>query len=418
MDDRTTLDLLQTQLQAALSHLYDPMFTPDDALCAVLNLSPDAGRGCIRRALLEAIASLQPAVETPHTTEAYRIYQVLTLRYAEHLTQVQTAERLSITSRHLRREQRHAVRVLAAALLERAEQEVAPEPTTPGPSQDWETQARQEVALLERQAPASTADLRTTFEGALSLARHVTQVRDVAVLMPALPGNLVIALHPTLLRQLLLAALTSLAAQTSPGGKLEVRVVPMASAVALHFRAQPLLAGAEAPGEAVAQMVPLAGASQIHVAWDQETHTLCLDLPLACELHVLVIDDNDDLVHVFRRYTDGTAFVIDPVKTEPDALEAIAAHPPAVIVLDIMLPETDGWELLVHLHEHPVARDIPIVVCSVVREWDLALALGAHAYLPKPVRARQFIEALVAAVSSSTTVSSQTPTPSSADSAA
>ena len=71
---------------------------------------------------------------------------------------------------------------------------------------------------------------------------------------------------------------------------------------------------------------------------------------------------------------------------------------PDIIVLDVMLPDVDGWELLSQLHEHPLTRSVPVIVCSVVGEEDLALALGAKVYLPKPVRRQQFLQALDQAV--------------------
>jgi CheY-like chemotaxis protein len=72
----------------------------------------------------------------------------------------------------------------------------------------------------------------------------------------------------------------------------------------------------------------------------------------------------------------------------------IEAIPPDVIVLDVMLPDVDGWNLLLDLHEHPATRSIPVIVCSVVREENLAMSLGAALYLSKPVSPRQFIRAL------------------------
>jgi CheY-like chemotaxis protein len=75
-------------------------------------------------------------------------------------------------------------------------------------------------------------------------------------------------------------------------------------------------------------------------------------------------------------------------------IEEIEAIRPDIIVLDLMLPDVDGWQLLAELHEHPASRDIPLIVCSVVREEDLALALGATTYLPKPVQCHQLIAAL------------------------
>ena len=59
-----------------------------------------------------------------------------------------------------------------------------------------------------------------------------------------------------------------------------------------------------------------------------------------------------------------------------------------------MLPDMDGWELLAHLYEHPATRAIPIVVCSVIREEELALELGAAVYVPKPVRHGDLLAAL------------------------
>ncbi|NLE43152.1 MAG: response regulator, partial [Chloroflexi bacterium] len=61
---------------------------------------------------------------------------------------------------------------------------------------------------------------------------------------------------------------------------------------------------------------------------------------------------------------------------------------------DVMLPKVDGWQLLTHLHERSETRMIPVIVCSVVREEPLALALGATSFLTKPLAPRQFVEAL------------------------
>jgi CheY-like chemotaxis protein len=69
-------------------------------------------------------------------------------------------------------------------------------------------------------------------------------------------------------------------------------------------------------------------------------------------------------------------------------------HRPAIIVLDVMLPDIDGWQLLTHLHEHPLTRSTPVIVCSVVKEEALALALGATIFLAKPVEPERFVEAL------------------------
>jgi len=72
-------------------------------------------------------------------------------------------------------------------------------------------------------------------------------------------------------------------------------------------------------------------------------------------------------------------------------------------VLDVMLPDIDGWELLTQVHAHPRGREIPVIVCTVVREQELALSLGAAVFVDKPIRRREFIEALETAISRAAT---------------
>jgi CheY-like chemotaxis protein len=129
---------------------------------------------------------------------------------------------------------------------------------------------------------------------------------------------------------------------------------------------------------------------------DADANRLSLDirLPLAARIKVLVVDDNPDLIHFYQRYVQGTRYQIVPLAEGARTLETIEATRPNVIVLDVMLPDIDGWELLTSLREHPATRSLPIIICSVVREEELALALGAARYIAKPVRRQEFVQAL------------------------
>jgi CheY-like chemotaxis protein len=61
------------------------------------------------------------------------------------------------------------------------------------------------------------------------------------------------------------------------------------------------------------------------------------------------------------------------------------ANPPVAIVLDILLPGIDGWEVLRRLKSDDLLRDLPVIIATVVDERGVGLALGAVDYLVKPI---------------------------------
>lgn len=122
--------------------------------------------------------------------------------------------------------------------------------------------------------------------------------------------------------------------------------------------------------------------------------SICCTLPSAPRATVLVVDDNEDLVHFYRACTMNTVFQVVHLREGRSIFETLETVQPDIIVLDLMLPDISGLEVLAQLSEHPFSKSIPIIVCSVVREEELAFALGATAYIPKPVRRRQFVRVL------------------------
>lgn len=92
--------------------------------------------------------------------------------------------------------------------------------------------------------------------------------------------------------------------------------------------------------------------------------------------------------------------VIDAVTCLPARARSFEKqHPIArlnlgLIILDVLMPGEDGWELLMEFKANESTRDIPVVICSVFSEPQLARNLGAAAYLPKPVTQRALLRTL------------------------
>ena len=72
----------------------------------------------------------------------------------------------------------------------------------------------------------------------------------------------------------------------------------------------------------------------------------------------------------------------------------VEKHSPRGIVLDVMMPEVDGWQMLGRLRRHPVTGHIPILICSIVSQEELAFSLGARGFLRKPVTRKNLLDAL------------------------
>ena len=117
-------------------------------------------------------------------------------------------------------------------------------------------------------------------------------------------------------------------------------------------------------------------------------------LPTAEQAMVLAIDDNDDALQLYQRYLEPTPYAFVGAKVPEQALALIDKLRVRAIVLDVMLPGIDGWDLLGRLYEHPRTRGVPIIICSILPQERLALALGAAAFLRKPVTRAAFLAAL------------------------
>jgi CheY-like chemotaxis protein len=100
---------------------------------------------------------------------------------------------------------------------------------------------------------------------------------------------------------------------------------------------------------------------------------------------VLVIDDNQATHELFERYLVPHFYEVLHAHTGPEALRLAAQARPDIVILDVMMPSMDGWQVLRELAENPATATIPVVVCSVLNEPELASSLGACGYIKKPV---------------------------------
>lgn len=103
--------------------------------------------------------------------------------------------------------------------------------------------------------------------------------------------------------------------------------------------------------------------------------------------HLLVVDDNEMNLDLLARRLRREGYRIDTAENGRVALEKIAEHCFDLILLDIMMPEMNGYEVLEHLKSHPRWQYIPVIVISAADDMEnivKGIELGAEDYLPKP----------------------------------
>jgi PAS domain S-box-containing protein len=109
---------------------------------------------------------------------------------------------------------------------------------------------------------------------------------------------------------------------------------------------------------------------------------------------VLVVDDDSAVCDLFRNWLVKGGFCIETALGGEEGLRLARALRPDVIVLDVLMPEVDGWAVLSALKADPDLTDIPVILVTIVDDRARGFALGASDYLIKPIGQEQFIAAM------------------------
>jgi DNA-binding response OmpR family regulator len=106
---------------------------------------------------------------------------------------------------------------------------------------------------------------------------------------------------------------------------------------------------------------------------------------------ILVVDDEANIVELTRLYLEREGFLVESAADGREALARLEARPPALVVLDLMLPGVDGFEVCRRVRS---TSDVPILMLTA-RDDDVdkivGLELGADDYLTKPFNPRELV---------------------------
>ncbi len=404
--------MLIRALRSALRHLYDPVELGRSPLIELCGVGRDANPpSALRRVLTSAIESLRPDAGVPPDSVAWRIYLVLSLRYAEQFTQRQVAHNLSLSKRHVERLESQGLQLLAATLQARydlaCKLAALPEEAPAGAVEDAQQgdgmpSRDEELEWLKTRCPSEPVDAGEVVRAAISVLQPLIETLRVTVECAVPPGLAPALAQATALRQAIVNILTYLIRWTNRG---RVRVVAeeREGQVVLYFHALPDRAGTAGPiggyQEVLETARQLIGLSRGTLRIEGEPATgeaaaITVALPASHQVPVLAVDDNADALRMLQRYFIGSRYRFIGTSDPELAVSLCDQHAPRIIILDVMLPGLDGWELLGRLREHPKTSHVPVVICTILPQEELALDLGAAACLRKPVSRAALLEVL------------------------
>jgi CheY-like chemotaxis protein len=375
----------------ALGKLYDSLSLQQDRLATLIDpaqTSPLQRGQNLRRLLLTGIHAMRPSSGVPASSPDWRTYRLLELRYIEGLEPHEVMRQLGFARSQYYREQARAVDMVATHLWEKYHQG-----STPTDAARQELIRAEAKRLSESGARDASPDtqLLTDLAAIVEPLAHSKGVRADMISMQALHG---IGADRVVLRQAILAAISALLNQ--PGvQRLQVCDLLDDQQRGICLRAWPASEMGTLPDElalcrsltetlnGTLSLLPVDHALEVLLTWKAgPPQTL------------LVVDDNAGLIDLFRRYLIGQPWHVAGASNGHEARELIGAAKPDVITLDVMMPREDGWEFLLALKANPETNDIPVIVCSVLDQPQIALTLGASAYLPKPVTQQGLLNAL------------------------
>ena len=112
---------------------------------------------------------------------------------------------------------------------------------------------------------------------------------------------------------------------------------------------------------------------------------------------IVVADDDEDILALVVLRLQRLGYRVRQARDGAEALAAVAEEPPALLVLDAMMPRVDGYETIRRLREDDATVSLPVILLSArARSADAAAGLdaGADLYLSKPFRAEELAGAI------------------------
>ncbi len=374
-------------------------------LIGLLKLTSEFDRSAaLQHILNEAIRNLKPDVDEAPQSRAWRIYDTLNFLYIRQLDRASVALQLGISERQFRREQRVALERLAQQLwshMDRAAPTGESHPASNNrPAIETNQALNEELVWLKNPMTEQRMPLGEAISQVQNLVQPLAQQWRVPLQVTIESGLAEIAVSPLALRSILLTIL-SVAIPRAGQGTVLIAVEQVQREIRCtlqctenHQQILPFSEKERASLQTAQELASFYEAQLSIPAQHDQGFTATLTLRAPEQTPILVIDDNVDWLELLQRYAADSHYQVVGIHEPEQARHFAEQMQPAIIFLDVMMHNVDGWQVLSELRNDPSTERFPIVICTILPVEELALSLGANLFLQKPVTRQQFLATL------------------------
>ena len=375
----------EEHVRQLLSHLYDYLKLVQNPVARRLaaGASGRERNKAIRLALMDAIEELRRENTSNPTSRPNRLYNILLLRYIEEQGTSEVLNQLALSERQYYREHQRAIQTISQVIWDQhfAEASIPASHTL-----------AEELDYLSLERGGQSFDAQAEIQAALRSMRIIAEQRSINIRLSRAEQPVSLNVSQPVFRQLVIYLLNHCMSAMPAGSRIRLSLTA-APALSLHCGVdmRGLHETLQADGTASALL------RSLNARLDYVAEPPGISLRFARrERKILIVDDNPDTIDLFQRFLADLPLELLPAQEESEALRIAQATPLLCVILDVMLPGKDGWQILQRFKTNPATAQLPVLICSVLEMQELALSLGADGYLKKPPSQAELLASLKA----------------------
>ena len=384
-----------------LNHISDAAYLENHNLLSRLLTAEDARQAnrirLLRNKISESIDVLRPPENTPANVAEWRCYQILTLRYLNLMEFHQIEEKLGLSQRQVQRDLKKGLDALISILWSQLPPQEKDLDQTENPGEEISDSIDLDMIkeeLINWETTYDLYNLNQIIEQAVQLCESLlkTDLHD-RIDFSKVERDLNVMVDQILTKQGLykiLAMIGSGAADST----IQMRSRKISSHFAelsFEFNNSPQL---QLDNWQVAQLFFTIQGVSNRMSEETGCTTISLIMPLMQQNSCLVIDDVASVRRLIERMLGSYGIQVFGAGNHQEAMNLVQLIKPDFILLDILMPKMDGWQMIKNLKSNPETSDIPVIICSVLYEPELSQQVGAAGYIRKPINRIELIQIL------------------------